>query len=65
MTVRVTIDMDQCQGHRMCCLTVPEVLRLGEGKVRYVETVDDLLASAVEVAAVNCPTHAIRVDRSP
>lgn len=62
MTLRIDVDMDRCQGYRQCCLAVPEIFKLGEGKVRFQATADDSLASALEAAAKSCPTRAITID---
>ena len=62
MTVRIAVDMDMCQGYRQCCLTVPQVFRLGEGKVKYTAEAEDELRVAIEAAAARCPTNAITVE---
>ena len=64
MTITIAVDMDTCQGHRQCCLAVPEVFRLGEGKVRYVPVAEDALGPELEAAAAHCPTMAISIRRS-
>ncbi len=62
MTVRIAVDMDRCQGYRQCCLAVPQVFRLGEGKVKYRAEAEDELLPAIEAAAASCPTKAISVE---
>ena len=62
MTVRIAVDMEKCQGYRQCCLTVPQVFRLGEGKVSCTAEAEDELQASIEAAAASCPTQAISVE---
>lgn len=59
MTIKIAVDMDKCQGYRQCCLALPDVFRLGEGKVRYKSEVEESQRDALAAAMKNCPTQAI------
>jgi len=61
--MRVTVDADICGGHGACLATAPEVFRLtddGYAEV-IVDEVPAELETAVEQAALHCPTKAIIV----
>ena len=61
--MRVTVDADICGGHGACLSTAPEVFRLtddGYAEV-IVEEVPAGMETAVEQAALHCPTKAIIV----
>jgi ferredoxin len=62
--VRVQVDADRCQGHTLCQIAAPQVLRLRqEDGHAYVddEVVPAGLEDAVRMAAATCPEQAIRV----
>ncbi|MDO8307243.1 MAG: ferredoxin [Actinomycetota bacterium] len=60
--MKIVVDLDICQRHARCCLSVPEVFELDEaGLLTYHATVDDELRDAVEEAVDGCPTQAIRI----
>lgn len=63
MTITIAVDMDRCQGYRHCCLAVPQVFSLGEGKVKHLQVAEDDLAELLAGAAANCPTRAISIGR--
>jgi sterol 14-demethylase len=62
--IRLTVDMDLCQGHATCVTEAPEVFEIdpAENKVRLLtETPDSTLLQRVEDAVEHCPTRAIRI----
>ncbi len=67
MTVRVSIDVDQCQGHGRCFSLAPELFAfddLGNGVVRGDGTVDETHLDAARLAVANCPEHAVSLEES-
>ncbi len=63
--VRVVIDADRCQGHGRCFNLAPDVFgfdELGNGVVLVAEPADERTQRLANLAAVNCPEHAISVD---
>ncbi|MDX6218299.1 MAG: ferredoxin [Frankiales bacterium] len=64
--MKVSIALDQCQGHSLCHLQAPEVFDLDEvdgfSVVRLPDgTVPPELEAAVRTAAAACPERAIIV----
>jgi ferredoxin len=59
--VRVSVDLDLCQGHGVCEIEAPDVFEVPrKGKVRLLE--EDPPDSAELRAAVRfCPTQALRL----
>jgi ferredoxin len=63
--MRVTADLDLCQGHAMCALEAPDVFAYDkdENKVRVVEEhPDESRRGAVLDAVRYCPTRALSLD---
>jgi sterol 14-demethylase len=63
--LRVTVDLDLCQGHAVCASEAPEVFDLDVEacRVRVLrERVPAELRGKVETAAQYCPTHAISIE---
>jgi ferredoxin len=62
--VKVHVDEGRCQGHTLCQLAAPEVLKLREEDGHaYVESeqVAKGLEEAVRMAAATCPEYAIAI----
>ena len=63
MTIKIHVDMEQCQHYGQCCFEADDVFRLNdEGKLEYVAEVDDSRRDAVESAADVCPMQAITIE---
>ncbi len=66
--MKVTVDLDLCQGHGVCAGECPEVFAVqehsgGYGQVQVlVENPPERLRAQVEAAAKFCPNHVIRVE---
>jgi len=57
--MRVTADLDLCQGHAMCVLEAPEVFA-ADDQVRILDDhPDESLRDAVRNAVAYCPTMAL------
>ncbi len=68
MTVRVSIDVDRCQGHGRCFSLAPALFTfddLGNGVVRGDGFVDEAQRDAARLAVANCPEHAVSLEESP
>jgi len=64
--LRVSVDVDLCQGHGVCVSECPRVFQLDESrmKVRLLrEDVPDELRDEVETAVRYCPTNALSLTR--
>ena len=62
--MRVQVDEGRCQGHTMCQIAAPQVLKLrDEDGHAYVENevVPPQLEAAVQMAAATCPEEAITI----
>ncbi len=61
--MRVSVDLDLCQGHGVCCEEAPEVFALegDQARVLQPEPPDDQ-HGATRQAARYCPTLAIRIE---
>ncbi|MEV0618474.1 ferredoxin [Nonomuraea sp. NPDC050404] len=61
--MRVTADLDLCQGHAMCEMEAPEVFEVPrKGKVRILlDEPDEPLRAQVESAVRHCPTQALKL----
>ncbi|MEV0595996.1 ferredoxin [Nonomuraea cavernae] len=59
--MRVSVDLDLCQGHAQCELEAPEVFEVPKkGKVRVLAPhPPETLRDRVEAAVRYCPTQAI------
>jgi len=62
--MRVSVDLDLCQGHGVCESEAPTVFELAKNaKVTILEdTPDEELRSAVRAAVRFCPTSALRIN---
>lgn len=62
--MRVTVDLDVCQGHARCARLAPEVFSLDEAgyAVLLLEEVPAELQDAVRQAAAACPERAIEIE---
>jgi ferredoxin len=66
--MKVTVDLDLCQGHSVCAEECPEVFAVeeqpgGYGKVRLLqEQPPEALRAKVQAAAKYCPNRVIRVE---
>ncbi|MGC8509906.1 MAG: ferredoxin [Acidimicrobiales bacterium] len=66
--MRVSIDVDRCQGHGRCFSLAPALFTfddLGNGVVRDDGTVDEAQHDAARLAVANCPEHAVSLQESP
>ncbi|BBZ43942.1 ferredoxin [Mycobacterium parmense] len=64
--MRLTIDLNRCQGYAQCVPLAPEVLRLvGEEALAYDPNPDDSQRRRVLRAAASCPVQAIVVEVDP
>jgi ferredoxin len=60
--MRITVDMDLCQGHGVCCSEAPDLFELDGDRVRVLDAQPKPeLHAAARLAAKYCPTRAIRV----
>ena len=63
MTVRISVDADQCQGYGQCCFEADDLFVLGDQPpVRVSADVDESRRADVERAADVCPMQAITVE---
>ncbi len=67
MALKVTVDLDLCQGHSVCIGECPEVFDVVDTEDGYPqvlilqESPPEELRSKVETAARYCPNHVITV----
>jgi ferredoxin len=61
--MRVSVDLDLCQGHGVCESEAPTVFELGKNPAVTIlnDTPDETLRSSVEAAIRFCPTSALRI----
>ena len=61
--MRVSVDIDLCQGHGVCESEAPTVFELGKNpQVTILDArPDESLRSEVEAAVRFCPTSALRI----
>ncbi len=61
--MRVSVDLDLCQGHGVCESEAPSVFELGKNPTVTLldDSPDETLRSAVESAVRFCPTSALRI----
>jgi ferredoxin len=61
--MRVTVDLDLCQGHGVCESEAPTVFELAKNATVTIldETPDEPLRAEVESAVRFCPTSALRI----
>jgi len=65
--LRVRVDLDLCQGHRVCVTEAPEVFEIehvdGADRVRLkCETASPELREKIELAVHHCPTRALSIE---
>jgi ferredoxin len=64
--LKVSVDLDLCQGHAVCVRVAPLVFDLdeetGQSVVRIAEPASADLADQAELAAEGCPEQAIVVE---
>jgi ferredoxin len=62
--MKVEVDRNLCEGHGLCVLEAPEVFAIGEDEKSVVLDADppEALRTAVNTAALVCPTRAITVE---
>ena len=60
--MRISVDMDLCQGHGVCCSEAPSVFELAGDKVRVLDAQPPAETHpAARLAAKYCPTRAISI----
>jgi ferredoxin len=61
--MRVSVDLDLCQGHGVCESEAPSVFELGKNATVTIldESPVDSLRSEVEAAVRFCPTSALQI----
>jgi ferredoxin len=61
--MRVTVDLDLCQGHGVCESEAPTVFELGKDKAVTIldATPEESQRVEVEAAVRFCPTSALRI----
>ena len=63
--IKVYVDPDICETHGQCTLVAPDIFWLDDdGDLHYEPNPEASMRKAVEQAAENCPTLAIRVTDS-
>lgn len=68
MAMKVTVDLDLCQGHSVCLGECPEVFSVVESDDGYpqvrvlLENPPEELRQKVMAAAMYCPNHVISVE---
>lgn len=66
MSLKVTVDLNTCQGYVCCVMEAPEVFDIDDAVGKAVllqERPSEELRSKVEAAARACPARAIRVEQ--
>jgi ferredoxin len=61
--MRVSVDLDLCQGHGVCESEAPDVFELAKNATVTIldDTPADSLRTGVEAAVRFCPTSALRI----
>ena len=61
--MRVTVDLDLCQGHGVCESEAPTVFELAKNKTVTIldASPDEALRTEVEAAVRYCPTSALSI----
>jgi len=68
MAMKVTVDLDLCQGHSVCLGECPEVFAVADSDEGYpqvrvlIECPPEALRQKVMTAAMYCPNHVITVE---
>lgn len=63
--MHVVVDLDKCLGYANCVVDAPEVFEIRDEEMvvhLLQENPPEQMRSAVESAALDCPTRAIAVD---
>jgi ferredoxin len=63
--MKITVDTDRCQGHNRCHALAPDLFDIDDLGYATASTTRDLSPSdepRAQLAAANCPEHAIRLD---
>jgi ferredoxin len=62
--MRVSVDLDLCQGHGVCESEAPTVFQLGKNSTVTIldGSPDEQLRAEVETAVRFCPTSALRIN---
>lgn len=64
--MRVTVNLNRCQGYAQCCFLAPSVFELhGQEALWFDPCPDEALRDHVLRAAASCPVQAIFVEPSP
>lgn len=61
--MRVRVNRAMCQGHGVCCVNAPDIYKIGDDDLAYVEQ-EEVPAGREEDArmgAQNCPERAIEI----
>ena len=62
MTVKIDVDMSQCQHYGQCVFEAPEIFHLNDDdKLEYLAEADESERGNVENAVDVCPMQAIRI----
>jgi len=64
-TLRLSVDLDLCQGHGDCAEEAPEVFRVDPQERKVVlqtETPSDALREKIALAVKHCPTRALKIE---
>ncbi len=62
MTVRIDVDMNQCQHYGQCAFEAPHIFKLNDDdKLEYLAEADEADRPLVENAVDVCPMQAIRI----
>lgn len=62
--MKVTVDLDLCEGHGQCEFAAPDVFEVTEdGSVDYVAEPPEAERAAVVKAAAVCPVRAITLEQ--
>ena len=60
--MRISVDLDLCQGHGVCCSEAPGLFEMDGEKVRVLEAAPaPEHHAAAKLAAKYCPTRAIHL----
>jgi sterol 14-demethylase len=62
--MRVSVDLDLCQGHGVCESEAPEIFSVSKDGVLTIlaDSVPEQSRAAVELAISYCPTHALHLE---
>ncbi|NLA35828.1 MAG: ferredoxin [Actinobacteria bacterium] len=63
--MKISVDTERCQGHNRCCALAPDLFVIDDLGYATASSTGDLDPSDerdAQLAAANCPEHAIRLD---